>query len=154
MREITSLTIRAKVNGIKKDSKMVCLRFLKDLTEWRNTSAIKPDFGKRIPKKLKVIIATPAKMRTQYLTGLCVVNLKITICNIKAVHAVSPWTMASLNIIYSPIRVKSIQLYHTPWKNSIRIASSWQLCKAFHFSSIFLAHKVFFPYSRCIEKIR
>ena len=67
-------------------------------------------------------MAKPAKIRIQYLKGLFVVTLKITICKIKAIHAVSPWTMTSLNIKYSPIRVKSIQLYHNALKKSIRIA--------------------------------
>lgn len=48
-------------------------------------------------------MAKTAKIRTQYLKGLFVVTLKITICKIKAIHAVSPWIMASLNIIKYPI---------------------------------------------------
>ena len=47
---MTNLTIKAKVKGMKKVSKMVCLRFLKDLLARRSTSPIKPDFGKEIPK--------------------------------------------------------------------------------------------------------
>lgn len=67
------------------------------------------------------------KMRIQNLVDLWVVILKITIWSISAVHAVSPWIMASLNIIKYPIwvRVKSIQSYHNALKKSVRIAYKW-----------------------------
>lgn len=91
---------------------MVCLRFLWELAVTRNIRAMKPDFGNGIRKKLKAIMPKPVKMRVQYLVGLWVVILKITNWSIGAMHAVSPWIMASLNIIKYPIWVwvKSIQL--------------------------------------------
>ncbi|EWM59019.1 hypothetical protein Y018_05215 [Streptococcus thermophilus TH982] len=39
---------------------------------------MKPDFGNEIRKKLKAIMAKPAKIRTQYLVSLFLVTLKIT----------------------------------------------------------------------------